>query len=65
MERYMQTLSTRIFVSASICFGLIGLSMILTTGINEEPNPILFKLLLTSVVIILPSFALSVASKYL
>ena len=61
----MHNVSTKVFIAASICFGLIGLSLIFTTGINEEPNPILFKAMLTCVVVLLPAFALSVASKYL
>lgn len=67
----MQKIATKIFIIASVCFGIVGLTMILTGNFgpgvddNTGPNPILFKLLFTCVFIILPSFALSVAGKYL
>ena len=67
----MQKISTTIFIIASICFGLVGLTMVLTgnfgPGVPDDvgQNPLLFKLLFTCVFIILPSFALSVAGKYL
>ncbi len=67
----MQKIATRIFITASVCFGLVGLTMIVTgnfgPGVDDTtgPNPLLFKMLFTCVFIILPSFALSVAGKYL
>jgi len=65
----MQKIATRIFIYASLVFGFIGILIILTLpGAGEpdgEPNVILMKLLFTTVFIILPSFALSVATKYL
>ena len=67
----MQKISTRIFICASICFGIIGILMILTlptNGMDADAtifNTVLRKLLFICVFIILPSFALSVASKYL
>lgn len=67
----MQKIATKVFIIASICFGLVGLTMVLTgnfgPGVPDDvgPNPLLFKLLFTCVFIILPSFALSVAGKYL
>lgn len=67
----MQKISTRIFIIASISFGIVGLIMVLIGNFgpgvddNAGPNPILFKMLFTCVFIILPSFALSVAGKYL
>ena len=66
---HMQKIATRIFIYASLVFGFIGILIILTLpGAGEpdgEPNVILMKLLFTTVFIILPSFALSVATKYL
>lgn len=67
----MQKIATYVFITTSICFGLVGLIMVLSgnfgPGVDDTagPNPLLFKLLFTCVFIILPSFALSVAGKYL
>ena len=65
----MQKIATKTFIVASICFGIIGLAIIYTApGPNQPDTPtqeILIKLLFTTVFIILPSFALSVAGKYL
>ena len=65
----MQKISTKVFMYASVAFGIIGILMILNGGLNEkemsDSSKILQKLLFTSVLIILPSFALSVAGKYL
>jgi hypothetical protein len=67
----MQKIATRIFIYSSIAFGIIGILIILTLpgSDSRETEPyfyiILVKLLFTTVFIILPSFALSVASKYL
>lgn len=62
----MQKIATKVFVGASIAFGIVGLLMVLTTSPQSNgPNVVLLKLLFTSVIFILTSFALSVASKYL
>jgi len=66
----MQKIATRVFVYSSIIFGIIGIFMVLTApfGAGKLPsdlNRTLQKLLLITVFIILPSFALSVASRYL
>jgi hypothetical protein len=65
----MQKIATRIFVYASIVFGIIGIALVLTLpGEHEDSsdiNMLLSRLLFITVFIILPSFALSVASKYL
>ncbi len=65
----MQKIATRVFIYASIAFGILGILMILT---GTEPGSashgwglVISKLFFVSVFIILPSFALSVASKYL
>jgi hypothetical protein len=64
----MKTITTRIFITASIAFGIIGLLIVWTSAgpdKNDTPESIfLIKLLFTCVFIILPSFALSVAEKY-
>jgi hypothetical protein len=65
----MQKLATRIFIAASLLFGILGLIMVLTGMDPDENNTgielLVTKLFMASVFIILPSFALSVAGKYL
>jgi len=65
----MQKIATRVFIYSSIAFGIIGILMVIVggpDGDNGSPlNQTLHRLLLTAVCIILPSFALSVAGKYL
>ena len=65
----MQKIATRIFIYASVAFGIIGILIVLTAGGPDEPDTklseILIRLLFGTVFIILPSFALSIASKYL
>jgi Na+/H+ antiporter NhaA len=64
----MQKIATRIFVFASIAFGIVGILIVLTSPNDQsksDPSVLLMKLLMTTVFIILPAFALSVAGKYL
>jgi hypothetical protein len=65
----MQKIATRVFIGASIAFGILGIIQVLTMPGNDNDmsdfNKIIMRLLLVSVFIILPSFALSVAGKYL
>lgn len=65
----MQKITTRIFIIASVLFGVFGIGIVLTAGGPNTPdspiNEIFIRLLFATVFIILPSFALSVASKYL
>ncbi len=62
----MQKIATKVFVWASIAFAVVGMLMVITTPSDSEgPNVVLLKLLFTAVIVILTSFALSVASKYL
>jgi hypothetical protein len=65
----MQKIATTIFVYASIAFGIIGVALALVSGPgqsdNTQPTATLMKLLMITIFIILPAFALSVASKYL
>ncbi len=65
----MQKIATRFFIYSSIVFGIIGILIVITAGGPNTPDSptteLLIKLLFTTVFIILPSFALSVASKYL
>lgn len=65
----MQKLATRIFIYASLVFGILGILVVLTASGADEPDSVLsetlIKLLFIDVFIILPSFALSIAGKYL
>lgn len=65
----MQKISTLVFIYASIVFGVIGLLVVLTGSGPDKPDSalseLLIRLLFATVFIILPAFALSVASKYL
>ncbi len=65
----MQKIATRIFIYSSIAFGIIGLLIVLLLpdGLATKSllGAILTRLLFTAVFFILPSFALSVAGKYL
>lgn len=65
----MQKIATRIFIGASIAFGLLGIIQVLTLPQNDNDmsdfNRLIMRLLMATVFIILPSFALSVAGKYL
>jgi Na+/H+ antiporter NhaA len=65
----MQKTATQIFIGASIVFGVVGVLMVLAMPDNDQQSSpthiVLMKLLLATVFVILPSFALSVAGKYL
>ncbi|MBI2064817.1 MAG: hypothetical protein HYT62_02045 [Candidatus Yanofskybacteria bacterium] len=64
--KHMQKIATKVFIWASIAFAIIGLLMVVTTSPESDgPNIILLKLLFTTVIVILTSFALSIAGKYL
>lgn len=65
----MQKIATRVFIYASIVFGVLGILVVITGSGPDKPDSVLsetlIKLLVIDVFIILPSFALSVADKYL
>lgn len=65
----MQKIATRIFIVSSVIFGVLGITFVLTSPGSDENssdlNIVIMKLLMATVFIILPSFALSVAGKYL
>ncbi|MEO6513127.1 MAG: hypothetical protein ABIR37_00415, partial [Candidatus Saccharimonadales bacterium] len=65
----MQKIATRIFIYASISFGILGILVVLTASSPDSPDSnlsqIFIRLLFMNVFIILPAFALSIASKYL
>ena len=65
----MQKIATRVFIGASFVFGVLGITMIL---MDTGPDKVSYgfelfitKLFMASIFVILSSFALSVASKYL
>ena len=65
----MQKIATRVFIYSSIVFGIIGILVVITGSGPDAPDStisqILIRLLFATVFVILPSFALSVAGKYL
>ena len=65
----MQKIATRTFISASVAFGILGIIQVVTLPENDNDMPdfnrIIMRLLMATVFIILPSFALSIAGKYL
>ncbi len=65
----MQKIATRVFIWASVVFGVLGIVMVLTAPNRDSDssnfNIVVMRLLMATVFIILPSFALSVAGRYL
>lgn len=65
----MQQIATTIFIVASLTFGALGVVMVLTGMDPDERNTgielVVTRVFMASVFVILTSFALSVASKYL
>jgi hypothetical protein len=65
----MQKIATRVFTYASIAFGILGILVVLTASgpdkQDSDLSKVLIRLLSITIFIILPSFALSVAGKYL
>jgi len=65
----MQKIATRIFIGSSVVFGILGIIQVLTMPDKDNDmsdfNRVIFRLLMATVFIILPSFALSIAGKYL
>lgn len=65
----MQKIATRIFVISSIVFGVLGVTIVLA-GFDPDPSNSLLEMIVTrlfmaTIFVILTSFALSVAGKYL
>ena len=65
----MQKIATRVFMYASVTFGIVGILIVLTASGPDTPDStlsqLLIRLLFANVFIILPAFALSLAGKYL
>jgi hypothetical protein len=58
------TISRRIFMLASLTFGVLGISMVVVAWDNGQPEW-LVRAFVISIFVILPSFAVSLATKYL
>jgi hypothetical protein len=65
----MQKIATRVFIYASITFGILGILLVLTASGPDQPDTdathVLIRLFFANIFIILPALALSVAGKYL
>lgn len=65
----MQKIATRVFIYASLTFGIVGILVVLTASGPDKPDSdvsqFLIRLLFANVFVILPAFALSIAGKYL
>lgn len=65
----MQKTATKVFIYSSIFFGIIGILVVITGSGPDSPDSVIsqvfIRLLFATVFVILPSFALSVAGKYL
>ncbi len=61
----MQRTATKVFIGASIAFGILGLMRVVVGFDEGDGNSLLDKLFFSTIFIILPSFALSLAGKYL
>jgi len=65
----MQKIATRVFIYSSTVFGVLGILVVVTGSGSNAPDSfismIFIRLLFATVFVILPSFALSVAGKYL
>ncbi|MCA9356550.1 hypothetical protein KC852_03450 [Candidatus Nomurabacteria bacterium] len=64
----MQKIATKIFIYSSITFGIVGITLVAIGGLDGEStalSEILVRLLQACIFIILPSFAISLAGKYL
>lgn len=65
----MQKIATQVFIYSSIVFGIVGMLVVMTGSGPDKADSwlseIFIRLLFATVFVILPSFALSVAGKYL
>jgi len=65
----MQRIATKVFIYASLTFGVLGVIMVLTGTEPDDGNTgitlVISRIFMASVFVILTSFALSVAGKYL
>lgn len=64
----MQKVATKVFIGSSILFGILGITMTIISFDNDNLSvlsDVVSKLLAIDVFVILSSFALSIAGKYL
>ena len=65
----MQKIATKVFIYASVLFGVLGVIQVITMPGNDNEssdfNQLLMRLLVATEFVVLSSFALSVAGKYL
>lgn len=65
----MQKIATKVFIIASVLFGVFGVLMVVTSTDPDSTDTvfkmILSRLMMATVFVVLSSFALSVAGKYL
>lgn len=65
----MQKIATKVFIISSVLFGILGILMVLTSTEPDRADTafkiVLSRLMMSTVFVILPSFALSLAGKYL
>lgn len=66
----MQQIATKVFICASIVFGVLGITLIVVGpfGPDQPDTPLqesIIRLIGMTVFVILPSLALSIAGKYL
>ncbi len=65
----MQKIATKVFIYASLLFGALGILFVITAPNDDRQGSdfhlVLILLIMATVFVILPSFALSVAGKYL
>jgi hypothetical protein len=61
----VQKTATKVFITASVLFGLIGIAMVLTPTDDGEPMEWMAKLLFMTGCVVLSSFGVSVGYKYL
>lgn len=67
--RTMQKIATKVFIGASVVFGILGIIMVLAELDPDSSNTglelVITRLFMATVFVILSSFALSIAGKYL
>jgi len=65
----VQKIATKVFIYASVTFGVLGIIIVLTEMDPDQSNTgielVITKLFMASIFVILSSFALSIAAKYL
>ena len=63
--KQMQEIASRVFITASVCFGIFGTILILSSDGSQDPPDWMFKVMAVTVFTILSSFGVSVGLKYL